>query len=255
MPRGFAAVLSLLLSAALPAAAVAAGIDYTPLGVPAADHAWSPKDYERAEKGLAAVAEKNPSSLPQLGAPDGVFARMVSPENFNRLYDKTRPVSERLGTAVAYVEALSSLAKLYAELPYRQKTFTGEAAALVGQNLDLMAILVPLADEFLGTLSVNERKSPARLEGYNTMLAGLAESVGGVVVCLGEREVWRDTDRLTFLSHLDSLLAVVEPKLAAEFRRELPGKLQAVLAEETDAAVKARLAALIERLTPPAKAG
>lgn len=252
MRRGFAAAaLALLLAAALPAAAGAAGIDYAPLGVPAADHPWSPKDYERAQKGLAPVAEKDPSSLPRLGAPDGVFARMVSPDNFSRLYDKSHSVAERLGTAVAYVEGLSGLAKLYAELPYKQGKFTSEAAALVGQNLDLMAILVPLADEFLGTLSVNERKSPARLDGYNTMIAGLAESVGGVVVCLGEREVWSDANRLTFLAHLDSLLAVVEPKLAADFRRDLPVKLRAVLVDETDPAVKARLTALIERLTPP----
>jgi hypothetical protein len=246
-------ILFLLAPAASPAGA-APPVDYAALGVPAVDREWSPKDYDRAEKSLAELATKDPAALPKVGQGDGVFARMVADDNFNVLRNEKLPVSRRLGAAVEYAGAVNRVAGLYGPFPYKDGSYTAEAARVIGHNLDLMALMIPLADRFLASLSVNERQSPARLEGYNTMISGLAQSISGVLTCVEERAVWQDAERLVFLDHLLALLPVVSAKLSAETRRDLPARVQALLDGEKSPEVRTRLLALRQKLPAPPSA-
>ena len=164
-------------------------------------------------------------------------------------------MGQRLGASVQYAEVVNKVALLYGNHPYQDGSYTAEAARVIGHNLDLMGLIIPLADRFLATLSVNERKSPVRLEGYNTMIAGLAQSISGVLTCVEEREVWQDADRAVFLNHLNALLPLVSARLTADFRRELPLRLQSLLDGEKSAEVRARLLELREKIPAPPAAG
>ena len=207
--------------------------EYVKLGVPGHEKAWSTADMVAANKALAALAQKEPQSLPRYQSERSgpVFARITAAENLAPFMDRSQPIGRRLVQANEFGGAANNIAKLYLEAGQRGFVGGSDMAEFLAMGLRNSVALIRLAREFIPTIQKADPKYLARMQGVATMRRGLATTFAGALMTLTERPPYSAKDLRRFLAAMQETLPLLAQELVPEHRREVVARLQAL---ETD---------------------
>lgn len=227
-------------------------------GVPATDREWTADDYQRLAGVLGNVAKDSPRKLPRFESKnsDAIMRRLVNAENFHVLHDRNLTLNMRLSQGMMLLQASSALATVYLEATNKGESFDRELVELMAFIAKASVELWTLIDEFLATLSPEERTS--RAGSLGTIRSGSAQVVQGSLTSFTERNVYRSSE----LSRFATLLAPVFPsliqRLTPEARTEAVVRLRTLASEAQEPSVAAalkKLLAAVEEATPAKPAG
>jgi hypothetical protein len=223
-------------------------VAYVDLGVPAPDRLWSGEDYQRAAKALAALEDRDPAQLPRYASPrsGAVFARMTDGGNFAIATDGALPPAEQLGLLGGYLTPLNDLLRLYLRRAMGGQGYGAELASL----MTLMLRGSALSARAAGALEPSD--DPARraqfFKGLDQMRQGFANVVSGFLQSMAERRLYAVAERRRMAQALDEDLPGLASFLPPLSRQELPKLLRRLADGEPDAAVRARIEAIREKL-------
>jgi len=207
--------------------------EYVKLGLPGHEKAWSTAEMVAASKALAALAQKEPQSLPRYQSKRSgqVFARITAAENLAPFRDQSPPIRPRLAQAIEFGRAANNIMKLYAEAFQRGFVGGSDMAELLAMDLRNAVALTRLARELIPTIQKDDPKYLARMEGLAIMRRGLATTFSGVLITLTERPPYSAQDLRRLLATMQETLPLLAQELVPEHRRVVVARLQAL---ETD---------------------
>jgi hypothetical protein len=196
--------------------------EYIQQGLPAHDRMWTGTDMARAAKVLYGIAREDLLRLPRYGSERSgpVFARIVSPETFAFLRNRSLPLEERMAQAIEYQGSLNEVLKLYLQMIAARGAGRREAVELAGAFLRSFVVLFEIVDEFAQTLDPNDPTYPSRMQGLEKMKRGTATVVAGNLEMLTERDLYTTEELQSLLSYLQESLPILLPRLPSGARVE-----------------------------------
>jgi len=221
--------------------------DYVARGVPPPDRAWSAPNLQAAASALQKVKAESPRALPRRGSPESgaVFARMVDPANLAVLRDPKVELSARLGDSLERLTALNQLVQLYFEPAIRHKLYASEVTGLIACQLDLMAGIFPLMEEFLASLPPEERETPARQSGLAKVRRGLSMMITGALTTLNETGQYGSDAVGELAERMAPVLPALLPRLEAGDRDTCTAQMRQLADGHPDGRVRRALAAVL----------
>jgi hypothetical protein len=202
--------------------------EYIRLGLPAHDRSWSGDDMVRAQKVLAALAQKGYRHLPRYKSERSgeVFARLTSPQNLDLLRDRSLPLDARMPQAGNYLQASNQLYKLYLSAFLKNDVRDSELVEWLGAMLRATAVMFEMADEFLPTLKKDDPTYPVRMGGLERMKRGLATLVAAGFQTLTERQGYRDSELARLVGYMQETFPLIVPRLPPGARAETMMRLE-----------------------------
>lgn len=216
---------------------------YVELGVPSPERTWSAQDYALAMKALSEIAQKDPAQLPRYQSERSgpLFARLTAYDNMDSLESLQLAPLAQVQTAGAMLGPASQILMLYLQAHSTSNSFATEMIEL--QAFTLHAAVAVL--EAMDSVPRSEvRNRDAFESGLAQMQSGFGKMVSGALATLSEREVYSDEDRTRFLGRLMQDLPRLLPLLQPLTRREVPVRIDELLANERSPQVKRELESL-----------
>lgn len=219
-------------------------------GVPSPERVWSAPDYERAAQALSKIAETQPAELPryQSERSGALFTRLTAFENvdFVETSDLDYPLQvQLLGTLL---QPTAQILTLYLKAHMKDNSFGTE-------TLELQSFAFHASARMLVALEHLDSSQAANPEAFKAGVAqirgGMSKQVDGALISLSERELHPDEARLRFVGTLKSDLLVVRPWLPPLTQKEIPVRLESLIADESSPDVKRELIALRSALVVP----
>lgn len=224
---------------------------YVELGIPSAEGSWDGEDYVLAAQALAAIAQKNPAELPRYRSTRSgpLFARLTAFENVDAIEKLEVAPLARVQLAGSVMEPVSQILMLYIGANATSGSFATEM-------IELQSFISHAAAEMMEAIDrvplTGIRNREAFESGMAQIRTGLGSVVIGALTTLSERKVYSDEDRLRFLGTLKQDLPRLVPQLASTTQKEVPARLETLLADEPSPEVKRELEALRSALAAPA---
>jgi hypothetical protein len=223
---------------------------YVELGVPSAEGSWDGEDYVLAAQALAAIAQKNPAELPRYRSTRSgpLFARLTAFENVDAIEKLEVAPLARVQLAGSVMEPVSQILMLYIG--------ANESGSFATEMIELQSFITHAAAEMMEAIDRVPVSGIRNREAFESGMAQIRTGVGSVVLgaltTLSERKVYSDEDRLRFLGTLKQDLPRLVPQLASTAQKEVPARLETLLADEPSPEVKRELEALRSALAAPA---
>jgi hypothetical protein len=213
------------------------------LGVPSPERSWSAQDYALALEALSELAQKDPTQLPRYQSERSgpLFARLTAYDNVDSLESLQLPALAKVQTAGAMLGPASQILMLYLQAHSTSNSFASEMIELQAFTLHA-AVAVLEAMNHVPTSGIRNRE--AFESGLAQMQSGFGKMVSGFLTTLSEREVYSDEDRLRFLGRLMQDLPRLMPLLQPLTRKEVPVRIDELLANERSPEVKRGLESL-----------
>jgi hypothetical protein len=164
--------------------------DYKAAGVPAPDKKWSREELKKAATALAALAAKDPGSLPRFRSERSgeIFARLADVDLLTPLKDRSVPIAKRMPAILEIIEPGNQIFMLYIAARQRNAVADGEVVEMSGYMLRVVVVGVQLNDEFAPTLDRNDATFMTRLGGLERSKRGMA------TMLIGTLQIFRDTN-------------------------------------------------------------
>lgn len=223
-------------------------------GAPATDREWTSADYKRLLAVLEDLAKQSPRKLPRFdsAASGTLMTRLVSEENFNSIRNEKLPLQMRLQEAVALTDITGNLLLVYVGATNKGESFDRELVELCVYVVKVNTELWRLADEFIGTLSAEERSS--RAEAFDQMRSGTAQMAEGIMTTFSETQTYRPAELRRFARMLRPCLPDMMRRLSNESAADVTEHLREIIASTKDPELATELKALLAAIENAAKA-
>lgn len=225
--------------------------EYEKLGVPTVERLWNSGDLAKAAKVLAQIARDDAAELPRYGSPKSgkVFARITSDENLDQIRAKAIPAAIRMGFALQFMQACSSVSKSYASGMLRQKTGGDEAAELVGLNLRIAVVMSGIVEEFMTTLDKKDSTYSTRLSGLKQMKAGMSTILQSAIMQASEPKALKPETLDRLLKAFDTTFPALFKAVPPSVRKETLAKLRELSEKPEYASHRTLLDPILEKLS------
>ena len=203
---------------------------YIALGLPSYDREWTGQDMAVAASKLQTLADGHPEQLPRFqSAQSGkVFARIVSPENLSMFRNRSVSVRARFPQALQCTESVKTIVKLYVSAFTADKVEGDDFIEIIGADLRVWQMALELMDEYVPTLSKDDPKYQARMDGIDRMRGGVATLVKEGIVSLTEERNYSTDSRLRLAKHCRETFPSIVPELSAPSQAEVMQRLKAL---------------------------
>lgn len=216
---------------------------YVELGVPSPERSWGGQDYALALQTLSELAQKDPAQLPRYQSERSgtLFARLTAYDNVDSLESLQLAPLAQVQTAGAMLGPASQILMLYLQAHSTTNSFASEMIEL--QAFTLHAAVAVL--EAMASVPASDVRNREAFEsGQAQMQSGFGKMVSGALATLSEREVYSDEDRTRFVGRLMQDLPRLLPLLQPLTRKEVPVRIDELLANERSPEVKRQLESL-----------
>ncbi len=229
-----------------------ASVDYTARGVPSPDRQWLPADYNAAVEVLAKLSSEDPMLLPRYRGPgSAVFARMVSPDNFSILANKSLPLDQRMPLALELLPAIKGSLVIYLNSNSSKHFFGDELVELQAHQLAAVIAMSGAVSEFTATLSLDDPKNQVRKDGLSKMRRGFGMMINGSIVTLSETNLYSERQLIRFAGYLERLLPRLLSSLPDSIRIESKGQLAKLGTTTSSTPLKAALVKIEKAISQP----
>lgn len=216
--------------------------EYADRGVPDVARPWGPAEYKKAHQALAALAKADPRRLPRFGSPRSgkVFDRIVAPENFDGIADKTATHEQRHALFRGYA-GVPDLVVLYVKANAAGVgAFDGELVEQYAQVIRLHLAGARWGAEFIATIPADDPTRAERLQALAGIRAPGAKSIRDFLQAFASA-AFRKTELLRFAETLRTLVPQYAAFLPAETRGAIAHDLNELEAAEQDRDLRSAL--------------
>lgn len=221
---------------------------YIAEGLPPYDRVWAGEDYAEAAAALKKIAEAKLTHLPRVNSPrsGAVFARMVSPDNLALATPPSLDQEQHLLSLAALLQGAADVYGVYFTASQTGVVFDSELVDLGRYLLEGVSVIVPIVEEIMAATPPGDPSREALLESREKMRQGFAATLRGALTTLTETSSYRTAELVRLSVTLESTLPTIYSFLPADVQRELPDRLSSMVAAESDPALKASLARLLD---------
>ncbi len=220
--------------------------EYVQMGMPDPDKVWSDGEYTKAVEVLQKLEATAPEKLPRTGSLRSVtvFARMVAPQNFDVLFDRSTDVSIRI-THQSRVWDFVKLCQVYSDADKRTAQYEKELVALSETMLDGDAKFPGLAQDLMKTVAPTDPQWPKAEALWKNFKAGVYQDVKSVVVFIGDVQHFDIASRSALATALQRNISHFGELFDAEKWRALKQQIQKVIDAEKSPIVKKKMETLL----------
>ena len=216
--------------------------EYGAKGVPPIDKPWTSAEYLDAEVALQKIAKDDPTQLPRFASPQSgaVFDRMISSQNLPPVVDRKSEIGGRISSMEPLLNDGVQVFLVYIKASTPTGSFDAEGLELGGFLVRAQIRAVMLIDEAIkekAALGTNDKI----LSALKQTKAGLAQSAGGLVQMIADRDTVRTSEAVRFSKVLKKLLPDAYSHMLPEGQSALRSILEKAIANETDSKANAGL--------------
>jgi hypothetical protein len=214
-------------------------------GIPPIEREWHGTDYKVA----AEIFWSQKAPLPHFAHPQGaaLLRRMTSRENLSFHRNRSLSASVRLEDYLLLLDGVSSITEAYLTVAKQGRDVPQETAGMVALLLEVGALGMELAEEFIPTVPIDE-KYAVRIAGVKKMQAGVAGMFAGAELSLAERKFYQPDDLSTLLEAMAHTLPRLKPALSPDFQIELRRRLEAHYSEFNRSEDRQRIERMLKEL-------
>lgn len=155
-----------------------------------------------------------------------MFARIVNPENFSSLSDKSVPINQRMPPAMTFLSNAKAWMSLYFGASSSRRFFGDELLELQAY---LLSVVQGLADEFLTTLDPQDPSYETRRAGLSKWKKGVGTMLLGVIVTLSEVSQYGEGALIRFAGKLQSTAPSLRAGLPSDIGSKVDRRLDRLL--------------------------
>jgi len=219
--------------------------------MPSPDSVWTPQGYTQGVNVLKSIAQKDARQLPRFRsqASGRVFDRFCSSDNIKTVLEENLPLDRRMQSLLSYLDGVKQALIIYSEPATRGIGFDAEAVGLTGLMLKLVEEVSGVANSFMASIPQADPQRSAREQTFLRLKDSLVTTFDHAITTLGDIDAHTAPARIRLCGHLKETLPLVIGQFPPASQKEIPLRIQRMVANETDEAVKMALAGLYQVTT------
>lgn len=213
---------------------------YMEKGVPAPDRPWGAPDYAATWRALSTLPHEQ---LPSIRSDRSrtYVDRLAARENLEFLQNRTLPIKGRMGPSLELAQESNRVFKLYLAAVQDDGSRVADLFRLMSFSLRLTCVQCEMIEEFLPTLDKGDPTNKTRLEGLAQMKVGLAQTVQGALISLGDASLRTVDSRRDLAEAFAEMFPRIAPTLPPLTKDEFVATIRRLVESEPEGEVKATL--------------